>query len=93
MTEDLNIPCAPFCCAQVIELAMQDNRDKLYPMLEKLNVMSKLKSDDKELTGKPFMKRIMQAWLPAHEALLEMIIHHLPSPARVRVCGLAAIRD
>ena len=27
------------------------------------------------------MKRIMQAWLPASEALLEMMIWHLPSPA------------
>ena len=27
------------------------------------------------------MKRIMQTWLPAHEALLEMMIYHLPSPA------------
>lgn len=31
--------------------------------------------------GKPLMKRIMQAWLPAHSALLEMMIWHLPSPA------------
>ena len=31
--------------------------------------------------GKPLMKRIMQAWLPASEALLEMMIWHLPSPA------------
>jgi hypothetical protein len=27
------------------------------------------------------MKRTMQSWLPASEALLEMIIYHLPSPA------------
>lgn len=69
---------------QVIDLAMQDNREKLFPMLEKLNVMSKLRTEDKELTGKPFMKRIMQAWLPAHEALLEMIVYHLPSPAKAQ---------
>ena len=31
--------------------------------------------------GKPLMKRVMQSWLPASEALLEMIIYHLPSPA------------
>jgi elongation factor 2 len=67
---------------QVIESAMADNREKLYPMLEKLGVMPKLKSDDKELVGKPLMKRIMQTWLPAHEALLEMIVYHLPSPCR-----------
>ena len=27
----------------------------------------------------------MQAWLPAHEALLEMMIYHLPSPATAQV--------
>lgn len=69
---------------QVIELAMNDAKDKLFPMLEKLNVLSKLKSDDKELVGKPLMKRIMQTWLPANEALLEMIVYHLPSPAKAQ---------
>ena len=34
--------------------------------------------------GKPLMKRVMQTWLPAHEALLEMMIFHLPSPARAQ---------
>lgn len=69
---------------QVIELAMNNAKDKLFPMLEKLNVLQKLKSDDKELVGKPLMKRVMQNWLPAHEALLEMIIHVLPSPAKAQ---------
>lgn len=41
------------------------------------------------------MKRIMQTWLPAHEALLEMMIYHLPSPAtaqRYRVDTLYEVR-
>lgn len=76
--------CLLFLYLQVIDLAMRDDRAKLFPMLEKLNVMGKLKADDKELTGKPLMKRIMQTWLPAHEALLEMIVHHLPSPAKAQ---------
>ena len=66
---------------QVIDLAMNDNKDKLFALLEKVNCLDKLKSEDKELTGKPLMKRTMQSWLPASEALLEMIIYHLPSPA------------
>lgn len=33
------------------------------------------------ITGKPLLKLIMQKWLPAAEAILEMIICHLPSPA------------
>eukprot|EP00388_Colpodella_angusta_P039343 GDKK01047080.1.p2 GENE.GDKK01047080.1~~GDKK01047080.1.p2 ORF type:complete len:881 (-),score=267.28 GDKK01047080.1:213-2855(-) len=35
----------------------------------------------KTLTGKPLLKYIMQKWLPAAEAVLEMIVVHLPSPA------------
>ena len=64
----------------VIDAAMNDNREKLFGLLEKLEVFSKLKPEDKDLVGKPLMKRVMQTWLPAHEALLEMMIWHLPSP-------------
>ena len=60
---------------------MNDNKDKLWPMLEKLQVKDRLKPADLDLMGKPLMKRIMQTWLPADVALLEMIIYHLPSPA------------
>ena len=59
---------------------MNDNKEKLWPMLEKLKVKDKLKPADLDLMGKPLMKRIMQTWLPADVALLEMIIYHLPSP-------------
>ena len=37
-------------------------------------VLQKLKPEDKELLGKPLMKRVMQSWLPAADALLEMMI-------------------
>eukprot|EP00238_Polyblepharides_amylifera_P006304 CAMPEP_0196579418 /NCGR_PEP_ID=MMETSP1081-20130531/21863_1 /TAXON_ID=36882 /ORGANISM="Pyramimonas amylifera, Strain CCMP720" /LENGTH=831 /DNA_ID=CAMNT_0041899005 /DNA_START=129 /DNA_END=2624 /DNA_ORIENTATION=+ len=62
----------------VIECAMSDNKDKLWAMCDKLKIS--LKADDKDLVGKPLMKRVMQSWLPAHVALLEMIIFKLPSP-------------
>jgi len=35
----------------------------------------------KTLTGKPLLKYIMQKWIPAADAILEMIVVHLPSPA------------
>jgi elongation factor 2 len=47
-------------------------------MLEKLGLT--MKADDRELFGKALMKRVMQMWLPASTALLEMMIFHLPSP-------------
>ena len=34
---------------------------------DKLGIAAKLKAEDRDLVGKPLMKRIMQAWLPAHE--------------------------
>merc|ERR1719436_2334540 len=39
-----------------------------------------LKGDDKNLTGKPLMKRTMQIWINAADTLLSMIITRLPSP-------------
>eukprot|EP00596_Hydrurales_sp_CCMP1899_P003538 CAMPEP_0119041792 /NCGR_PEP_ID=MMETSP1177-20130426/13680_1 /TAXON_ID=2985 /ORGANISM="Ochromonas sp, Strain CCMP1899" /LENGTH=877 /DNA_ID=CAMNT_0007008119 /DNA_START=123 /DNA_END=2756 /DNA_ORIENTATION=+ len=35
----------------------------------------------KSLVGKPLLKHIMQKWIPAADAILEMIVVHLPSPA------------
>jgi len=58
-------------------------------MIKTLNV--KLAKDEFDLMGKPLLKRIMQKWLPAAEALLEMIVVHLPSPNKAqayRVEGL-----
>ncbi|KAG6418897.1 hypothetical protein SASPL_121103 [Salvia splendens] len=40
-----------------------------------------MKSEEKDLMGKALMKRVMQTWLPASSAVLEMMIFHLPSPA------------
>jgi elongation factor 2 len=39
-----------------------------------------LTTADKELTSKALLKRCMQKWLPAGDAILEMIVLHLPSP-------------
>ncbi|KAD5318036.1 hypothetical protein E3N88_17982 [Mikania micrantha] len=63
---------------QIINTCMNDKKDQLWPMLTKLGVT--MKSEEKELMGKALMKRVMQNWLPASTALLEMMIFHLPSP-------------
>merc|ERR1719515_167921 len=39
-----------------------------------------LKGDEKQLTGKPLMKRCMQIWINAADTLLSMIVMKLPSP-------------
>jgi len=54
------------------------SREKVYELLRKYKV--NLTLDDKALEDKPFTKRAMQKWLPAGDALLQMIAIHLPSP-------------
>jgi len=49
-----------------------------------------LTKDDLELRQKPLLKRCMQKWLPAHDALLEMIVQHLPSPGPAPGSGTRA---
>jgi len=39
-----------------------------------------LTNDEWELEGKKLLKTIMMKWLNAADALLEMIVLHLPSP-------------
>ncbi|GKE73380.1 elongation factor 2 [Tanacetum coccineum] len=56
---------------------MNEQKDELWLKLTKLGVT--MKSEEKELTGRMLMKRVMQTWLPA-TALLDMMIFHLPSP-------------
>lgn len=52
-----------------------------------------LKGDEKELVGKPLLKVVMQRWLPAADAILEMIIVHLPSPPRAQQYRLENLYD
>ena len=47
----------------------------------------------KSLTGKPLLKRIMQKWIPAAEAVLEMVVVHLPSPASAQIYRAETLYD
>merc|ERR1711944_293007 len=55
----------------------KDETDKL---LDKLDVKEVLKHEELQLEGKPLMKAVMRNWLPAGEAMFQMIVIHLPSP-------------
>jgi elongation factor 2 len=47
----------------------------------------------KTLTGKPLLKHIMQKWIPAADAVLEMIVVHLPSPATAQAYRYESLYD
>jgi len=57
---------------------MNQKKDIYEPMLPKLGIA--IPKENKEDVGKPLMKVLMQEWLPAAHALLNMICNHLPSP-------------
>ncbi|CCK69569.1 elongation factor 2 KNAG_0C04670 [Huiozyma naganishii CBS 8797] len=57
---------------------MNFKKDEIPVLLEKLEI--NLKADEKDLEGKALLKVVMRKFLPAADALLEMIVMHLPSP-------------
>merc|ERR1719266_2946243 len=64
--------------AQLMRAIMDDQKAKYEKMMTTLGIV--LKGDDKNLTGKPLMKRAMQIWINAADTLLAMIVTKLPSP-------------
>ena len=63
---------------RIFAAVMNFKKDEIPTLLEKLNI--KLSADDKEKEGKALLKIIMRTFIPAADALLEMLILHLPSP-------------
>merc|ERR1711973_120376 len=70
----------------VFDAIMNLKKDEVAKLLSKLTtaggkaVKDILKADELELEGKPLMKCVMRNWLPAGEAMFQMIVIHLPSP-------------
>jgi len=63
---------------RVFEFCMRKPKEEALALAEKIGV--KLTAEDKENQEKQLMKVIMRKWLPAGDALLQMITIHLPSP-------------
>lgn len=62
----------------MFDAVMNFKKDIYTKLVEKLEI--KLTSEERELEGKPLIKKIMQKWLPAGETMLQLITIHLPSP-------------
>merc|ERR1719197_2283871 len=61
---------------------MNDDKEKYEKMMTTLGIT--LKGDEKQLIGKPLMKRTMQIWINAADTLLAMIVSKLPSPRQAQ---------
>lgn len=79
----------PIC--HMVDAIMNNKKQKIEKMLKTVGVT--LKGEEKELNGKPLLKLVMQRWLPAADAILEMIIVHLPSPPRAQKYRLSNLYD
>jgi len=69
---------------KVFNTCMKDTKEKALALIEKIGQQSspawKLTAEEKDLEQKQLLKCTMRKWLPAGEALLQMISIHLPSP-------------
>lgn len=63
---------------KVFKAIMGFKKEETQKLIEKLNI--KLSSEEKEKEGKPLLKAVMRKWIPAGDAMLQMITIHLPSP-------------
>merc|ERR1711998_184847 len=67
---------------KMFKLIMDGKKEKYTKLINMCGV--NLTSDEKDLVLKPLVKTVMRKWLPASDALLEMICLHLPSPAKAQ---------
>jgi elongation factor 2 len=68
--------------AQIFKACMNQDMEKLDKYLGVIGVT--LTSEEKSLQQKRLLKCVMQKWLPADQALLEMIVLYMPSPAHAQ---------
>jgi len=67
---------------KLFDSIMKDEVEKYNKMLKSLGIV--LKAEDKDLKNKMLLKCVMRKFLPASDALLEMLVVHLPSPAKAQ---------
>jgi len=68
--------------SQIFKASMNADNEKLEKYLKIIGIT--LTSEERQKQGKYLLKTIMQKWLPADEALLEMMVLHLPSPKQAQ---------
>ena len=63
---------------KVSKACLENNKEQIDKLITTMGV--KLSSEEREFVDKKLMRTILQKWINAADALLEMMINHLPSP-------------
>ena len=67
---------------QIFTASMKDDHDTIDKLLKAVGL--NLTAEDRQKVQKPLLKSVMQKWLPADRAILEMAVYHLPSPGQAQ---------
>ena len=85
-------PIMHLCAVTMNNTTNKKGELKAFNMAKNVGV-NLTEGEKKALTGKPLLKRIMMKWLPLADAVLEMIVVKLPSPASSQLYRTEALYD
>merc|ERR1711971_1314275 len=78
---------------KMFDAIMNFKKEETNKLLDRLELKGKMKHEELALEGKPLMKAVMRNWLPAGEAMFQMIVVHLPSPVTAQKYRAAALYE
>lgn len=67
---------------KVLKATLGEDERETNTLLGRLGI--KLSKEESELVGKEKMKMVMRRWLPAGDAMVQIIVLYLPSPVRAQ---------
>jgi len=78
---------------KMFDAIMNFKKDETDKLLDRLELKGKMKHEELAMEGKPLMKAVMRTWLPAGDAMFQMIVVHLPSPVTAQKYRAAALYE
>jgi len=78
---------------KMFDAIMNFKKEETDKLLDRLELKAKMKHEELALEGKPLMKAVMRNWLPAGDAMFQMIVIHLPSPVTAQKYRAAALYE
>merc|ERR1711894_608592 len=78
---------------KMFDAIMNFKKEETDKLIDRLELRKKMKHEELQLEGKPLMKAVMRNWLPAGEAMFQMIVVHLPSPVTAQKYRAAALYE